>query len=244
MLNTTNMSRADKTNGCAVTYRSGAGTMFGTCPSTCPLNPVPADGTQLIDDDYLDALLGAVPKRGVAFTYCHFDWRQWGAAWLEHNTHNPRATTVINYSADTERDAAAAVEAGIPCVMAASPEHIAGRKAWRGDDGTRYVQCPAVTGDTDCSRCGGGRPLCARPERDYVVVFAAHGTSKAQVGSVAAGGCYASGGNVALHWRRLAKREKRADSDGVQLRAWVRTLKPGTILRHHVAGDIGLQLHA
>jgi hypothetical protein len=58
--------------------------------------------------------------------------------------------------------------------------------------------------------CGNGRPLCARPERDYVVVFVAHGTSKKRVGT-GTGGCYGSSGPVAIQWH--AAKDKGAADD-------------------------------
>lgn len=46
--------------------------------------------------------------------------------------------------------------------------------------GTRIVVCPEQTGRTDsCSTCGGRNgPLCADPDRSYVIGFLAHGTYK------------------------------------------------------------------
>ena len=41
--------------------------------------------------------------------------------------------------------------------------------------GNRVVTCPAQTNDrTSCETCG----LCQRSERDYIIGFIAHGTSK------------------------------------------------------------------
>lgn len=233
-INGTALSGAKKTAGIAVTYRAGAGNMFSTCPTTCPLNPHKDSGTQRIDREYLDALLGAVPRHGEAFTYSHFPTRQWARAWFTHRD-TGRPTTTINFSADSERSAAATVRKGIPCVVALPADKV--RKSWRAH-GTRFVRCPAeyVDGLT-CADCGGGKPLCARPDRDYVIAFSAHGASKKRVGT-GTGGCYAAGGNVALHWRSLAER-KDQESDADTLREFVRTLPRGRILRHHVAGDIG-----
>jgi hypothetical protein len=52
--------------------------------------------------------------------------------------------------------------------------------------------------------CGNGRPLCARPERDYVVVFVAHGTSKKQVGT-GTGGVMARAGR----WRYSGAQQRK-----------------------------------
>jgi len=72
MLKTTAISTAKKTAGCAVTYRAGTGDKFATCPASCSLNPS-GRGCAEIDEPYLDAVLSAVPRRGVSFTYSHFD---------------------------------------------------------------------------------------------------------------------------------------------------------------------------
>ena len=56
MLNTVEMSRGEKVRGCAVTYRAGAGDMFGTCPASCDLNPS-TSGADKINRDYESAVL-------------------------------------------------------------------------------------------------------------------------------------------------------------------------------------------
>ena len=51
-------------------------------------------------------------------------------------------------------------------------------------DGVSFVQCPASLPGSDivCKTCGGkrGKPLCARKDRNCVVVFPTHGTQKAK----------------------------------------------------------------
>ena len=71
------------------------------------------------------------------------------------------------------------------------------------------------------------------------VVYPAHGVGKKKAGKPdQAGGCYADGGNVNIHWQNTAK-QSQAQTDGERLRAFVKTLPTGAILRQHVAGDIG-----
>jgi hypothetical protein len=70
------------------------------------------------------------------------------------------------------------------------------------------------------------------------VTFTAHGNSKKKIGTDQRGGCYATGGNVNLHWEHTAKQEQDR-TDGDRLRAFVKSLPAGTTIRHHVAGDIG-----
>ena len=62
MLNTVETSRANKTKGCAVTYRTAPGEMYGTCPDTCNLKPEQTSTTE-IDSAYLSDLIRAVPRR-------------------------------------------------------------------------------------------------------------------------------------------------------------------------------------
>ena len=109
MLKTTAISTAKKTAGCAVTYRAGTGDKFATCPATCGLNPS-GRGCAEIDAPYLDAVADAVPRRGVSFTYSHFDPLFWA--------HKLAAgKTVINYSADDLKAAIKEVLAGATLTM-------------------------------------------------------------------------------------------------------------------------------
>ena len=237
MLNTTETSGAIKTAELAVTYRSGSkDKCFATCPSACALKPQGEETSDRIDWDYLGDLIRAVPKNGVAFTYSHFHWRRWRRRWFARlQTGQP--TTVINFSADTWRQARASVAAGIPTVIAIPADQA--RKHSRAN-GVREIQCPATYRDgLGCINCGGNVPLCARSDRDYVITFPAHGAAKNAVGNDQDGGCYAAVNRVRIHWDRLARSDIPEETDGSKLIRFVRGLRPGKILRHHVAGDIG-----
>lgn len=227
-----------KTGPIAVTYRSGYQNPFGTCPTSCALNPNKIDSATRVDTDYLGALLEAVPRRGVAFTYSHFHWRKWFRK-MSARLAEKLPTTTINYSADTIKQSAAAVAANVPTVLALAESALKHPKTWR-ESKTRFVVCPATYSDLTCSDCGGrDMPLCARPDRQFVIVFPAHGASRNRVGTSDDGGCYAAGGNVRLHWNALARRAAATVSDGRALLAWVRKLPTGKTVRHHVTGDIG-----
>ena len=63
-------------------------------PATCELNPSGC-GASKVDKDYLDAVIDAVPLKGVAFTYSHFSPPIYWAKKLK------AGKTVINYSAKT-----------------------------------------------------------------------------------------------------------------------------------------------
>ncbi len=134
-----------------------------------------------------------------------------------------------------------AVELGRPAVYAAPLESA---DQWpQKIHNVTFARCPAELADNfSCQQCGGGRPLCARGARDFVVVFVAHGTGKKKVGTDAAGGCYAASGPTAIQWHNT--RKNGAVNDAAALREFVRTLPHGSFLRHHIAGDCGRELGA
>ena len=226
MLKTVRQSANTKTGPIAVTYRAGASNVFSTFPRTCPLNPQPSAAAGAIDRDYLKALRRAVPSNGRAWTYSHFP-----AAKLPKPA---PGETVINFSADTLAAALKARKLGRPTTLTLA----AGADIPRRADGVRFVRFPAEVLDAiTCSNCGDGSPLCARGDRDFVVVFTAHGSQARRVGTEEPGGCYGAGGHVAMQWR--ATSAKGAPDDAAALERFARELPPGSFLRHHVVGDIG-----
>jgi len=230
MLKTVETSRAQKTKGLAVTYRAGSKEKFSTCPATCELNPSGC-GATAVDLEYLDALSNAVPTKGIAFTYSHFAPRYW-----MHK--NGPGKTVINFSAKTPR-MATYVGNAVPTVVTVPPEFWADRKTVETEN-ARFVRCPAeYLPQFGCAQCGNGDPLCARLERDFVIGFTAHGVHKKKAANPGdPGGCYASGGNVLLHWEATAD-QAQDESDADKVTRFAKSLAPRTILRHHIAGDIG-----
>ena len=227
MLKTVAVSANKKTGPIAVTYRAGEHETYGTCPKTCGLHPKSETGTEQIDQEYLAAISDAVPRGGKAWTYSHF-----AASALPVPV---PGKTVINASCDTVAEALAAVAAGRPAVMAA-PKDTADQ--WpQVVEGVRFARCPAELADNfTCQQCGNGDPLCARGDRDYVIVFVAHGTGAKRVGT-GEGGCYAANGPIAIQWHGTKKTG--AANDAEALRGFARSLPPGSFLRHHIAGDIG-----
>jgi len=228
MLKTVAVMSNKKTGPIAGTYRSGAHETYATCPKTCGLHPKSETGSDQIDPEYLAALLEAVPRRGLAWTYSHFDAK--GLPLWE------QGKTVINASCDTEAEAVAAVKIGRPATFAA-PLNTAGQ--WpKTVEGVKFVRCPADMSESfTCQQCGNGSPLCARGDRDFVVVFVAHGSGAKKVGTDQEGGCYAAQGPVAMQWH--GTRKTGAANDAQALRAFAKSLPFGSMLRHHVAGDIG-----
>ena len=248
MLKTVEMSRATKTKGVAVTYRAGTGEKYGTCPADCKMN-CSGKGAEKIDVDYLDALLDAVPRKGVSFTYSHFPWHKWA---------NKLAAgkTVINYSTESMTSAAAASRA-VPTVVVVKADDwgdgktlrapLFGRTDSRGNfvqsDSVKVVRCPAEYRDGfSCRDCGNGAPLCARLDRDYIVGFTAHGPSKRKAADpTQRGGCYADAGNCRIWLDQTANSEQPDETDAEKVRRFAKSLPPRSIIRHHVAGDIGAE---
>ena len=230
MLRTVETSRAKKTKGIAVTYRAGKGEKFGTCPPSCALNDS-GKGAKEIDWQYFDALLNAVPRKGVAFTYTHFHWNLWQGK-------NEKGKTVINYSADNLPDAE--IAAGVvPTVTVVSEAQWQEKKSIRLNKKCAVVKCPAEYRDISCAQCGDGEPFCARLNRKFIVGFTAHGPNKRKAAdNTAQGGCYAAQGNCRIWWQDTAESEQ-SETDGEKLKRFVSGLPPRSIVRHHVAGDIG-----
>ena len=231
MLKTVELSRAQKTKGIAVTYRAGTKNNFGTCPATCELNPSGC-GASKLDLDYLDALVDAVPVKGQSFTYSHFSPLLWFKKLKA-------GKTVINYSAKTAAMASRYVKMKIPSVATVSEAFWNGKKSVAVDD-VKIVRCPAeYLKNFGCAQCGNGDPLCARLSRDFAVGFTAHGVHKKKAANPdQAGGCYATGGNVLIHWTHTADQVQN-ETDAQRVTRFAKSLAPRTILRHHIAGDIG-----
>ena len=246
MLNHTEVSQAKKTKGIAVTYRASEGEMYGTCPDTCSLKPI-VTGTDEIDRDYEYAVRRAVPRKGQAFLYTHFPPDQWG----EKNWKTRSGRTVFNYSADSLEDAAYFTTGGIASVVVVPVDYWEDKLSdkvttvtwgWGefGEKRIRGVRCPNETTGIDCRNCGNGKPLCARSDRDYFIVFTAHGAAKRAAGDPdVKGGCYAGGGNVAIHWRGLSQRKQSDETNAEKVTRFAAGLAPHSIVRHHVAGDLG-----
>ena len=234
MLKTVEMSRATKTAGIAVTYRAGTGEKYGTCPASCKMN-CSGKGAEQIDAEYLDALLDAVPSKGVSFTYSHFDWKLWADKLAP-------GKTVINFSTESPLTAAAATLKNVPSVVVLREDYWQGSKTQSAPFGVRIVRCPAeYRAGFSCRDCGNGLPLCARLDRDYIIGFTAHGPSKKKAADpTQRGGCYADAGNCRIWWDDTANGEQ-CETDAEKVRRFAKSLPPRSIVRHHVAGDIGAE---
>tara|TARA_R100001440_G_scaffold2088_1_gene6394 strand:+ start:221 stop:940 length:720 start_codon:yes stop_codon:yes gene_type:complete len=230
------MSTGKKTKGLAITYRAGAGNKFGSCPASCKLN-ASGRGSEKIDLEYTRVLYGFKPVGGFAFTFSHFDPSKW------FNLIAPeKKKAVINYSADLWSKAVKAFKKNIPTVFIVAESYWSENAFKHKErDGVRVVRCPEEYNGNkvSCLNCGGEKgPLCARPDRNFIIAFTAHGNQKKKINDGARGGCYADGGKVNIHWKRLAdKPQEKTDSE--ILRKFIKTIPPRRILRHHIAGDLG-----
>lgn len=231
MLTLVNRTEASKLGPIAATYRAAHTNPFGTCPASCPLLPLHKPASSSIDFPYLEAVWKAIPKKGLAWTYTHFPHQQ-----IPHND----TGTLINVSTDTLEQALESHATGHPTVYAAPHHWTRATPKYPTEAPIRFVECPAnLNRRITCSNCGNGRPLCARPERDYVIVFPGHGSKKKSVGTdKATGACYGANGPIKHVWNRAS--EKTQDRpDGERLLDWVKTLPYRSYLRHHVVGDLG-----
>ena len=78
-------------------------------------------------------------------------------------------------------------------------------------------------------------------------MFHAHGNRKNLVGSEEQGGCYGTYGRVRLQWEHTRKNANQpqqkivsqSQQDIETLNNFVQELPYGTVLRHHIVGDIG-----
>lgn len=235
MLKTVEISRAKKTKGIAVTYRAGSGEKYATCPSDCKMN-CSGKGAAKIDWEYFDALLDAVPPKGVSFTYSHFDPNVfgWGRKLKE-------GKTVINFSTESPLAAAASIHNGVPSVVVVRNDYWQGSKTQSAPFDITIVRCPAEYREISCAQCGNGDPLCARRDRNFIIGFTAHGPSKKKAADLETrGGCYADAGNCRIWWNETANGEQE-ETDAEKVKRFAKSLPPRSIIRHHVAGDIGAE---
>tara|TARA_R110002012_G_C11588242_1_gene605997 strand:- start:308 stop:1030 length:723 start_codon:yes stop_codon:yes gene_type:complete len=213
----------------SATYRSGSSNVFGTCPSSCSLNPYPSESTMEFDWDYANTLVNyGCPKNGSAFTYTHFDDKyveEFAKTWT-------KGKTVINVSRDTLDDAVVSYRKGIPTTVTTAIGFLDRVGTYKDISLTR---CPAEYKDEiNCANCR----LCANPKRSCIVVFTGHGSAKNKVGDDEQGGCYGTSGPVAWAWKKTMSKANLDENK--QLTDWVANDVPSDgFIRHHVVGDLG-----
>jgi len=168
---------------------------------------------------------------------------------------SPRKT-VVNYSAPSLYAAAESMRDGVAACVVVAPDYWqAGNSNNYGgkhegpsliaSDSIKVVRCPAehVSDRFSCDDCGGrdNKPLCARGDRSYIIGFTSHGTGKkAALDPEKQAGCYASYHHTRLAWLATSRIDT-DESDSAKLTRFAASLRTGSVLRHHVAGDIGKQ---
>ena len=122
-----------------------------------------------IDIDAMHQLIDANKgKRG--FTYTHKPLTLENAAIIKKSNDNG---FTVNVSANNLTQADEYKALNVAPVVAIIGENLP--KTFKTNAGNRVVTCPAQTNDkTSCETCG----LCQRADRDYIIGFIAHGTSK------------------------------------------------------------------
>lgn len=240
MLKLVTKSTNKKLGNIASTYRAGAGNVYSTCPSSCPMKPDHSPGTNAVDGAYLEALLSAVPRGGISWTYTHFPREQIPLP----GSLGGLPETTINISTDTVVGALTSFRDGYPTVIV--EDELETERSDRFSD-VQVVRCPAeYREEVTCQNCGNGNPLCARPDRNFVVKFTAHGSGKRWINerrrgeSEENGGCYGGNFPIKLHWGRVSEQVQGIKTEAEELIDWVGTLQVGTLLRSHVLGDVGL----
>lgn len=125
--------------------------------------------------DLLRRLAEATRHLGAAWTYTHHLRTPANLAAIRSAL---RRGFVVNLSTESRTEAARLARRRYP-VVCVVPEDAPAHFTYRG---VKFRQCPATFdgSPTQCATCGGGTPLCARADRDFVITFPAHGVRSAR----------------------------------------------------------------
>jgi len=125
--------------------------------------------------DLLRKLADATRHLSAAWTYTHHLRTTANLAAIRSAL---RRGFVVNLSTEVRAEAARYAKRGYP-VVCVVPEDAPAHFTYRG---VQFRQCPATFdgSPTQCVTCGGGTPLCARGDRDFVITFPAHGVRSAR----------------------------------------------------------------
>ena len=235
MLRVVKTSIANKTSGLSVTYRAGSRHRFGTCPSNCSLNNKKDYSTNEIDFNYLYTLLKAVTKKGLSFTYTHFklenlkEFKKKTSLYYDLISNNK--TTTINRSTDNLKQAIKVFKTGLSTVVTLPSINIKKHFIYKN---IKFVRCLAeYNKNINCSNC----LLCTKKNRNYVIVFYAHGVKKNLINKGLKGGCYADNFRTKKIWNDTINDKNINDID--ILKSFIKSLPYNQIIRHHIAGEIG-----
>ncbi len=124
----------------------------------------------VIRSDLLQKLAAATRHLKAAWTYTHHIRNKANLSAIKM-ANNMGFT--VNLSTEIKSEAAAFAKKGFPVVCVVP----GGAPAKFEVDGVQFRQCPATFdgSPTQCKTCGGGIPLCARADRNFVVTFPVHG---------------------------------------------------------------------
>ena len=127
------------------------------------------DGDVLTDGDFDREYLYTLTDAALAAGY----------KWVFGYTHVPEVTVddvphgyTMNVSCETESDVEQAADRGLPIVISNDTTQHGDKIA-----GRRVIQCPKTRVDSiNCGNCGGSAgPICARADREQIVLFPLHG---------------------------------------------------------------------
>lgn len=126
----------------------------------------------------LQRLTKAVKRLPHSWTYTHHEKSTENLAAIQEATNNG---FTINLSFENQRHAAEWHSLGYPsvCTVEGMPAHFKVQ-------GVNFHQCPATydKSSIQCETCGGGDPLCARADRNFVVTFPVHGQKRKAAAAV------------------------------------------------------------
>ena len=129
----------------------------------------------------LRKLADATGNLKAAWTYTHHQRTRANLAAIRSAI---RRGFTVNLSTEVRSEAAKFAKRGLP-VVCIVPE---GSPAKFEHNGVTFRQCPATFdgSPTQCENCGGGIPLCARADRNFVITFPVHG-NRARVATASCG---------------------------------------------------------
>jgi hypothetical protein len=120
--------------------------------------------------DLLRRLADATRHLSAAWTYTHHLRTPANLAAIRSAL---RRGFVVNLSTESRSEAARLTQRGYPsvCVVPEDAPRVFTH------NGVKFRQCPATLPGSpiQCATCGGGVPLCARGDRDFVITFPVHG---------------------------------------------------------------------
>ena len=130
--------------------------------------------TGRIDASLLRSLADSTQHLKAAWTYTHHLRTRENVAAIRSAI---RRGFTVNLSTESRAEAARLVKRGLPVVCVVAPDAAPNFT----HQGIRFRQCPATFegSPTQCASCGGGIPLCARADREFVITFPAHGVRSA-----------------------------------------------------------------